>query len=304
MFRAIKRSITEGIRGMLKNGLMTITSVFVVTACIFVFGVFIMITSNINYMTETMANKYQMDVYVERTSDGDVSLYEQRKEAVKREIEKIDNIDKSTITLVDGKEKFKNFKETLDADELKSFEALPDDVIADSFAVKMIDLKKTDETYAALSAIPGVESVENSNEFVEAINGIKGTVKTFSVWIIVIFAIISLFIISNTIKLTVHNRRKEINIMKYVGATDSYIRGPFIKEGMLVGIVSAIVAFFISRLTYLGLMSSMGSASFMSAADFMPFSQLWGILLASYLILGAIIGAFGSSISVRRYLKV
>ena len=107
MFRAIKRSITEGIRGMLKNGLMTITSVFVVTACIFVFGVFIMITSNINYMTETMANKYQMDVYVERTSDGDVSLYEQRKEAVKREIEKIDNIDKSTITLVDGKEKFK-----------------------------------------------------------------------------------------------------------------------------------------------------------------------------------------------------
>ena len=163
---------------------------------------------------------------------------------------------------------------------------------------------KIDGVHHELSTIPGVESVENSNEFVEAINGIKGTVKTFSVWIIVIFAIISLFIISNTIKLTVHNRRKEINIMKYVGATDSYIRGPFIMEGMLVGIVSAIVAFFISRLTYLGLMSSMGSASFMSAADFMPFSQLWGILLASYLILGAIIGAFGSSISVRRYLKV
>lgn len=304
MFRAIKRSITEGIRGMFKNGLMTITSVFVVTACIFVFGVFMMITSNINYMTETMANKYQMDVYVERPSDGDVALYEARKEYVKSEIVKIDNIDKDTITHVDGVEKFKKFKEGLDPDELKSFAALPEDVIADAFAVRMTDLKKADETYEALSKISGVESVENSNEFVEAINGIKGTVKTFSVWIIVIFAIISLFIISNTIKLTVHNRRKEINIMKYVGATDSYIRGPFIMEGMLVGIVSAVVAFFISRITYLGLMSSLGSGSFMSASDFMPFGELWVILLVSYIVLGTIIGAFGSSISVRRYLKV
>ncbi|MBR3932564.1 MAG: permease-like cell division protein FtsX [Clostridia bacterium] len=304
MFRAIKRSITEGVRGMLKNGLMTITSVFVVTACIFIFGVFLMITANINHMTETMANKYQMDVFVEKPSDGDLTVYEERKAYVKSEIEKIENIDKDAITHVDGVEKFRKFKESLDENELKSFEGLPDDVIADAYAVKMIDLEKADETYKALSEIDGVESVENSNEFVEAINGIKGTVKTFSVWIIVVFAIISLFIISNTIKLTVHNRRKEINIMKYVGATDSYIRGPFIMEGILVGLVSALVAFLISRWGYLGLMTTLSGDSFMSASDFLSFNEIWATLLGAYAILGTIIGAFGSSISVRRYLKV
>ena len=92
--------------------------------------------------------------------------------------------------------------------------------------------------------------------------------------------------------------------MKYVGATDSYIRGPFIMEGILVGIVSAVVAFFISRWSYLGLMSSIGQGKFVSVSDFMPFSDLWLLLLGAYLILGSIIGAFGSSISVRRYLKV
>ena len=304
MFRAIKRSVTEGVRGMFKNGLMSVTSIFVVTACIFIFGVFLIITSNISYMTESMANKYQMDVFVERPSDGDIGQYNARKESVKKEITKIKNIDSENITFIDGIEKFEKFKQTLDEEELKSFESLPKDVVADGFAVRLIDLEKSQETFAALDSIEYVESVENSNEFVEAINGIKGSVKTISVWIIVVFAIISLFIISNTIKLTVHNRRKEINIMKYVGATDSYIRGPIIMEGVLVGIESAEVAFFISRWTYLGLMSTMGAESFVSASDFMPFSEMWPMLLGAYLVLGTIIGAFGSSISVRRYLKV
>lgn len=304
MFRAIKRALTEGVRGMLKNGLMTVTSVFVVTACIFVFGVFIMITSNINYTTEKMADNYQMDVFVEKVSGSSAETYDERKIRVLDEIKKIDNIDKDNITQVDGTKKFLDFKEGLSEEEKLSFEGLPDDFMPDAFAVRMLDLSRSEETFKALSAIDGVDSVENSNELVETINNIKGTVKTFSVWIIVIFAIISLFIISNTIKLTVHNRRKEINIMKYVGATDSYIRGPFIMEGMLVGIVSAIIAFFISRWCYLGLMSSLNTKSFLAVFQIMPFGELWGTLLIANIVLGTLIGAFGSAISVRRYLKV
>lgn len=304
MFRAIKRSLTEGIRGMFKNGLMSITSIFVVTACIFVFGIFLMITLNINHITETMADNYQIDVYVEKPIASDGVSYDDIKEHVRNEIMLIDNIDTSNITLVDGKKKFDDFKSGLDAKELQSYSRYPDDFIPDSFEVRMKDIKKLDSTYEALIKIEGVESVENSNDFARAISGIKDIVKTFSVWIIVVFAIISLFIISNTIKLTVHNRRKEINIMKYVGATDSYIKGPFIMEGVLVGVVSAVVAFFVSQWSYLGLMSGFGEASFMTANDFMPFADMWANLLASYLLLGCFIGAFGSSISVRRYLKV
>jgi len=304
MFRAIRRSFTEGIKGMLKNGLMTVTSIFVVTSCIFIFGVFLMITFNINNMTSQMANDYQVDVYVTQPSDGDVAAYDKAKEAVKAQIMKIDNVDTENISFVDGKQKFKDYKKELEAEDLKSFEGLPDDLIPDAFAVKMKDISLVDETCAQLEKIEGVEDVENSSDLVEVINGIKDVVKNFSVWIIVVFAIISLFIISNTIKLTVHNRRKEINIMKYVGATDSYIKGPFIMEGILVGVISAVVAFFVSQWSYMGLMTGISTRFLISSIGLLEFGSMWVNLLVSYLILGSIIGAFGSSISVKRYLKV
>ena len=304
MFRAIKRSFIEGTRGMFKNGLMTVTSLFVVTACIFIFGVFLMITFNINHMTAQMADSYQVDVYIERPEDADDMVYENIKDRIKDDIVKVENVDAANISFVDGKEKFKNYKAGLDKEDLKSFEGLPDDLIPDAFAVKLEDISLVDETCSKLSAIDGVEDVENSSDLVEAINGISGAVKTFSVWIIVIFALVSLFIISNTIKLTVHNRRKEINIMKYVGATDSYIKGPFIMEGMLVGIVSAVIAFFISQWSYLGLITSISTTVLVSSFGLLSFNDIWLKLIVSYVILGSIIGAFGSSISVRRYLKV
>ncbi len=302
MFRAIRRSLIEGIKGMVKNGLMTVTSVFVVTACIFIFGIFLMITFNINNMTSLMADEYQVDVYVEKTALSDGTSYEAVKENVRSEIMKVDNVDTTAIELVSGAEKFKATKEGMSPEELRAFEGLPEDFMPDAFNIKLEDITRVDETCEELSKIEGVESVENSNELAKLISGIKDTVKTFSVWIIVIFAIISLFIISNTIKLTVHNRRKEINIMKYVGATDSYIKGPFIMEGMLVGIISAVVAFFISEWSYLGLMTSIPMMP--SSIGLLSFGDIWIKLIASYAVLGCIIGAFGSWISVRRYLKV
>ena len=304
MLRAIKRSFTEGIRGMVKNGLMTITSIFVVTSCIFIFGVFLMITFNINNMTSQMANDYQVDVYVANPSDGDEAAYNSVKERVKSDILKVENVDSSNISFVDGRQKFLDYKESLDQEDLKSFEGLPEDLIPDAYAVRLIDISKVDATCDELSKIEGVEDVENSSDLVEVINGIKNVVKNVSVWIIVIFALISLFIISNTIKLTVHNRRKEINIMKYVGATDSYIKGPFIMEGMLVGVISAVISFFISQWSYLGIMTTVKTTFLASSIGLLEFADIWVNLLVSYMGLGCFIGAFGSALSVRRYLKV
>ena len=430
MFRAIRRAFTEGVSGMAKNGLMTVTSLLVVTACIFVFGVFLMCIFNINHMTSKMANDYQVDVYVSRdvtVADDSVSVfvardfslddaayqeklnnvetlimgvtnvdvssitftsaktklegflatlseeekadyqvpsdgviadsfslrledydskvetlrllgelkgvqevldgketyayfaslgglssqvstarYDEIKEQIKTEIMKLGNVDSEDIGFVDGKEKFASFKDGLSADELKDFEGLPDDLIPDAYTVKLKDLSIADETIAELEALPYVESVENSRELIAVIDNLKNIVQKISIWIIVAFALVSLFIISNTIKLTVHNRRKEINIMKYVGATDSYIRGPFIMEGIMLGILSAVIAFFVSQWTYEGLMSAISSSASAISANIglMKFTDLWGKLLGAYLVLGGVIGAFGSSISVRRYLNV
>ena len=430
MFRAIRRAFTEGVSGMAKNGLMTVTSLLVVTACIFVFGVFLMCIFNINHMTSKMANDYQVDVYVSRdvtVADDSVSVfvardfsfddaayqeklnsvetlimgvpnvdvssiaytsaktklegflsalseeekadyevpsdgviadsfslrledydskvetlrllgelkgvqevldgketyaylsslgglssqvstarYDEIKAQIKTEIMKLGNVDSQDIGFVDGKEKFASFKEGLSAQELKDFEGLPDDLIPDAYTVKLKDLSIADETIAELEALPYVESVENSRELIAVIDNLKDIVQKISIWIIVAFALVSLFIISNTIKLTVHNRRKEINIMKYVGATDSYIRGPFIMEGIMLGILSALFAFFVSQWTYEGLMSAISSSASAISANIglMKFADLWGSLLGAYLVLGGVIGAFGSSISVRRYLHV
>lgn len=430
MFRAIRRAFTEGVSGMAKNGLMTVTSLLVVTACIFVFGVFLMCIFNINHMTSKMANDYQVDVYVSRdvtVADDSVSVfvardfslddaayqeklnsvetlimgvpnvdvssiaytsaktklegflatlseeektdyqvpsdgviadsfslrledydskvetlrllgelkgvqevldgketyayfaslgglssqvstarYDEIKAQIKTEIMKLGNVDSQDIGFVDGKAKFASFKEGLSAQELKDFEGLPDDLIPDAYTVKLKDLSIADETIAELEALPYVESVENSRELIAVIDNLKDIVQKISIWIIVAFALVSLFIISNTIKLTVHNRRKEINIMKYVGATDSYIRGPFIMEGIMLGILSAVFAFFVSQWTYEGLMSAISSSASAISANIglMKFADLWGSLLGAYLVLGGVIGAFGSSISVRRYLHV
>ena len=430
MFRAIRRAFTEGVSGMAKNGLMTVTSLLVVTACIFVFGVFLMCIFNINHMTSKMANDYQVDVYVSRDitvdddsisvfvprdfslddaayqeklnsvetlimgvpnvdvssiafvsaktklesflatlsdeekndyqvpSDGVIAdsfslkledyeakietlrhlgeingvqevldgketyayfaslgslpttvstaRYDEIKESIRAEIAKLDNVDTEDIGFIDGKEKFASFKEGLSEEELKDFEGLPEDLVPDAYTVKLKDLSLADDTIAKLEALPHVESVENSRDLIAVIDNLKDIVQKISIWIIVAFALVSLFIISNTIKLTVHNRRKEINIMKYVGATDSYIRGPFITEGIMIGLLSAVLAFFVSQWTYEGLMSAISSSASAISANIglMKFSDIWARLLGSYLVLGGVIGAFGSSISVRRYLHV
>lgn len=430
MFRAIKRSFTEGLRGMTKNGLMTVTSLFVVSACIFVFGVFLMLIFNLNHMTDKMADSYEVNVYVERPNqivDDSVSLfikkddvpdekvyqdnveklkedilatknidvssvefiseetlikdfeeslgkedkktyleieegtfgdcykikfsdealrdetiknlllldnvkeimdsglvydtlsktsnvsakftdkkYEEMKENLKNDILSVGNIEEDSINFVVGQDIVKEFKKELTAEELEMFAGLPDDFMHDAYNIRLKDLSKADETIKELKALENVDSVENTKELVQIIDNLKNTVKKFSIWVIVVFAIVSLFIISNTIKLTVHNRRKEINIMKYVGATDSYIRGPFIMEGILVGFLSATIAFFVSMWSYQGLMSAIasGGSSMTFAIEVMDFDLMWKELLIAYLGVGVLIGAFGSSISVRRYLHV
>ena len=153
--------------------------------------------------------------------------------------------------------------------------------------------------------IDGVTSVKTELELIEKVRSATDLIKKISIWIVVLFAFISVFIISNTIKLTLHNRRREINIMKYVGATDAYIRGPFVIEGMIVGLISAIIAYFGTAYGYIALRNFMNSLEFSSSVIALePFSHLRMILIGAYLIIGVGLGSIGSFISIRKYLDV
>ncbi len=296
--RMFKRFMTEACSGLAKNGLMTIASLFVVTSCLFIFGVFIVLTMNINHLGQELANQCQIQAYVTNEAK-----YGGQIQNISNQIKQIEEI--KEISFETGEKTFADFKEGLDEDELAAFNGLPADLISDSFKITLKDINTSSDISDKIEAIPGVERVENKQDIVSLVNSVTQLIRHVSVWIIIIFAIISLFIISNTIKLAVHSRGREINIMKYVGATDAYIRWPFIIEGVMVGCVAAVISFFITQVAYMGVMSVIdNNSSISSILQLLSFGDIWNTILVSYLLLGSFIGAFGSAIAVRRYLRV
>ena len=296
--RNFRRFVSEAASGLVKNGLVTIASLFVVTSCLFIFGVFMAVSMNISYLGEQMQNECQIQVYI--TSEA---KYGGKIQKISNTIKKLDNV--SGISYESGEVTLENFKKGLDKDELAAFEGLPNDVISDSFKITLKDISHSEDIVKKVSGIDGVERVENRQDLITMVNNLTQLIQKVSIWILVLFAIISLFIISNTIKLSVHNRGKEINIMKYVGATDSYIRGPFMIEGIMTGLISAVIAFFISWLMYSSMLGAVANSASLSAIlKLLEFKDIYASLIVAYILLGAAIGAFGSGISIRRYLKV
>lgn len=296
--RMFRRFVSEACQGMAKNGLMTVASLFVVTACLFIFGVFMVVTMNINYLGEQLHDQCQIQVYITPEAK-----YGGMIQGMSNQIKQIPEI--SAITFETGEQTFEKFKQDLSEEELVYFSGLPADVISDSFKVTLEDITQSEIVVEKLKQINGVERIENSQDVINIVNNATRIIRHISFWIIIIFAFVSLFIISNTIKLAVHSRGKEINIMKYVGATDAYIRWPFIIEGILTGLIAAVVSYFITQFAYMGVISAIDStAAIGSIINLKKFSEIWQTILVAYLLLGGFIGAFGSAISVRRYLKV
>ncbi len=296
--RNIRRFIAEAFSGIFKNALMTIASLIVVTSCLLMLGVFFVVTLNVNSISEDVADACQVKAYITNEAQA-----EGRQNEIEEQIRRISYT--KDIVYENGVEAFKKIKEDMSEEDRLSFSGLPDDLLNDAFNITVDDISNTEKITKALMKIDGIEKVESGDDIVSFINSVRHTVKNVSFWIILAFMFISIFIISNTVKLTVHNRRREINIMKYVGATDSYIKWPFIIEGIIVGLISAGIAYLVTSSVYTGLVSTTSqNASVVSFIKLLSFKEIWHIFALSYAGLGAVIGAIGSAMSVRKYLKV
>lgn len=296
--RNIRRFIAEAFSGIFKNALMTIASLIVVTSCLLMLGVFFVVTLNVNSISEDVADACQVKAYITNEAQA-----EGRQNEIEEQIRRISYT--KDIVYENGVDAFKKIKEDMSEEDRLSFSGLPDDLLNDAFNITVDDISNTEKITKALMKIDGIEKVESGDDIVSFINSVRHTVKNVSFWIILAFMFISIFIISNTVKLTVHNRRREINIMKYVGATDSYIKWPFIIEGTIVGIISAGIAYLVTSSVYTGLVSTTSqNASVVSFIKLLSFKEIWHIFALSYAGLGAVIGAIGSAMSVRKYLKV
>ena len=292
--RGFRYFLTEAFKNIFSNGWMTIASIFTVMASLLILGVFLILSINLNSIVGDLEGSYEIIIVMdEKTTDEGIS-------AIGKEILKVDNVtdatlDRNSDRLEDLKEKFGENASLLDRYK-------DDNPLRNWYRITLNDLTRTSETVEKLEQIDGVEKVIQNEDAIGNLVKIANYIRTFSIWIIIALAVVSVFIISNTIKLTVYTRRKEINIMKFVGATDWFIRWPFIIEGIIIGIIGscAAVALVLSGYNFL-VDIVQNNIMFITLK---PLNELLPLVLGSSFGLGAVLGGVGSFISVRKHLNV
>ncbi len=296
--------IGEGIRNLFKNKKSTVASLCIMMATMLMFGIFFIIGENINHIMKTIEEEQGMQVFIIEEADS------KEVQEVRDMISSIDGVASATIytkqdALDEMKVKLKDKQEVLagyDGDN---------NIFPDSVIVKLTDLEKSAEVQEKIYQIQingknYIDEIRSSDKTINALINIANGIKIVTGVLLVLLIAISVFIISNTIKLTVHARRKEISIMKYVGATNSFIRWPFIVEGIIIGIISALLTILIIYGGYTFIISKILGVfnSIQVNVSLLTFKDMYQMILIVYMALGIGIGVLGSSISMRKYLEV
>ncbi len=283
----------EASKDVFANGWMSLASVFTVLASLLVFGFFLVLTVNLNYIATQLEGDYEIILVVDEYCDK-----EQVKELGKK-LKNVENI--KDVSLSTKEDRLNEWKDQLGAELLEGYEE--DNPLRDWYLITLRDLSIADETVSEIESAEGVAKIIRNQDTIDKLVLMTNYLGTVSVWVMIALALISVFIISNTIKLTVFARHKEINIMKFVGATDWFIRWPFIIEGIIIGLIGAIASFAVVAYGYRGILGLV-SALDISFVSFKPFSAMVWPLIGAFLGLGVVLGGVGSLIALRKHLKV
>ncbi len=293
--------IGEGIRNIFKNKKSAISAITVMLLCMIMFGAFFALGQNINHIMNTVEEAQGMQVYFK------LGTKDEKMEQIGEQIKQIDGVNK--VEFVSKEDGFNEMKESW-KDNASALEGISSDRLPDSYRVTLSKLELNEQIQEQIKTIVGndlhSDGITSSNKVITTIMKIGNGVRIFTLALLLILVLFAVVIISNTIKLTVHARRKEISIMKYVGATNNFIRGPFIVEGVLIGIIAALIAILVVGLMYNSIISNIGQSEIVKELEitFVTFSHMFRLLIMVNLILGIGIGVIGSSISMRKYLEV
>ncbi len=299
--RTVRHIFIEGIQNTYRNKLMTAASVGTVTAALVIFGVFWLLIINFNYNLDIIRQQPEMVIYC------NPELEETKVRQIESSIKNNDKIEE--YTRVSKKEAFDKVGEIL-GDKKNLLEGMDESFLPVSFVLKLKDPADSMEIAAEFVKVAGVEKVDYAKGLIEFITKLTQWVRIISSILIVILLGVSVFIISNTIKITVYARRKEISIMQHIGATDWFIRWPFIIEGAVIGVVGALISFLLISYGYSALemkfntdieQLSTGFNNFLSLVKMGSISAkiIWG-----YLLIGTCVGAAGSMLSLRKHLYI
>ena len=289
--------IGEGFSNVFKNKKSTGASLMIMCATMIIFGVFLMISENINHFVDEIKSEQGFQVFLKIDATD---------EEIQEVGEKIRSLNGVNTAEFKNKEYAFNFMKDKFGDKTELIEGYGYDYFPTSYIVTLTDLNLSKEVQNQILEFDNVDKITSSDTTVTTLLKIANVIKAITGTILVLLVIISIFIISNTIKLTVHARRKEISIMKYVGATNNFIRWPFIVEGIIIGVVASIISIVIVGGAYNILVEQAINASFMQTINLSlvnPKDIIVSIIFV-YMLLGIGIGAIGSVISMRKYLKV
>lgn len=294
-FSKFKYSFSQAKKNIFRNGLMTVASLFTITCCLLILGFFIALSFNMNYITDQIKSQCEIQVYIK---DG---TSEERIEEIGDEIKEIANI--KEVILFSREEAFNYYiVEDLFHGNQDLVAGLDKDTFRDSYKIKVTNIEETEITVSALEKISDVDDVKNRQDLVNTIISFSDVIKKLSILIMILLLIVAIVIMSNTIRLTVFNRRKEINIMKYIGATDRFIKVPFVIEGMMIGCIGAVIAFGFMSLGYIALSDYIIKT--LSLFKLVPYYQVAPFMGVLFILTGSLIGMIGSLISMRKYLNV
>lgn len=300
-FSSFKYLFSQGLHNFRNNKLMSFASVGVVTSCLFLVGVCMALAVNVNSFVRYLGDQNEVIIYLK-----DDAATEQV-DAINSSLSQDEEV--TGFTFVSKSDALKEQMSYMGqySSLLAGYEGENNPLPA-SFRIHIKDLTKINQTSLRFSAFDGVDYVSTPTELANVLIALKNITYYAGISIMAVLFFVSMVVISNTIRLTVFARRREISIMKYVGATNGFIRMPFIVEGLVIGTISALLTFVLIGAGYYYLFGyvTQNATGFigMLSMSMIPFSSLWPYMLIGFLAFGWIIGGFGSTISMRKYLRV
>lgn len=285
--------IKEGVSSIFTHGFMSFASVCIIVACLIIMGSFTLLALNVGNIIKTLESENQIVAFV------DESLSESDARDLEPEIESVANV--ASVEFISRDEAMDGFTEQYDSD---LFEGLESDVLRHRYIIFMDDISLMAQTQDDLEAIPGIAKVNAHLEISQGFISVRNIVSAVSIVLVLILFIVSLFIMSNTIKLATFERREEIAIMKMVGASSAFIRWPFVVEGLILGMTGALTAFLLQWGVYKLIVDKIIAGAGLSFIDVLPFSTIAVPMIIAFVIVGFGVGVIGSLMAIKNYLKV
>ena len=284
----------EGFTNMLGHGFMSFAAISVTVACLLIMGTFSLVAYNAEAQLEELESENQILAFVD-----DSYSREQAKELASR-LTALDNV--TSCTFITREDATESFEAPYEGNYM--LQDLDASILRDRYAINVTDISVIGDTAETIEALPGIAKVRVDEDLAQGFVTLRNVAGIVCAVLIAILLFVSIFIISNTIKLTTFERRDEIGIMKMVGATNSFIRWPFVYEGFLIGLLSAAAAFGLQWLLYSAVARSVEMSDVLNLMTIVPFTDIWGWVALVFVLAGMLIGVGGSLTAIRKFMNV